>query len=79
MIFCHVLLPHRGGKNTLDPNSYEDDPFVKNIPKMTREMVFIRVQGKDINYASVNRSISVLDNPWIDYDYMLNKYIYYNK
>lgn len=70
-IFCHVLLPHRGGKNITDPTSFEIDTTVKNIPKQTREMIFIRVRGKGIDYNSVERSISVIDNPWVEYEGLL--------
>jgi hypothetical protein len=75
VIFCHVLLPHRGGKNIIDPTLYEQDPFVKNIPKMTREMIFIRIRGKGIDYQSVERSLAVLENPWYEFEKMIQDFI----
>lgn len=73
VVFAHVLLPHRGGKNITDPGNYVDD-FVKNLPPKTREMVFIRIRGVGINYRCPIRAKAVVDNPWHEFQDMLDRF-----
>lgn len=77
VVYVHCLLPHRGGKNTyeltLDDEQNKDD-VVNHIPKKTREMVFIRIKGLDIDYEASDRSLNVINNPFYEFNYMLNKF-----
>eukprot|EP01038_Epipyxis_sp_PR26KG_P011272 gene11272-15123_t len=72
VIFAHVLLAHRGGKNTLPSKVIDRDDYVKNIKPNTREMVFFRVQAQNINYNSKDRSLEVINNPWIEHSNLIN-------
>lgn len=79
VVFAHVLLPHRGGKNVSEVESLEkiDNmcPLnIKNIPPMTREMIFMRIQGKGIDYSSESRAIALLENPWLEFTEFLREY-----
>jgi hypothetical protein len=69
-ILCHVLLAHRGGKN-VSPRSRHDEPrqdtSISHTPLRTREMVFIRVQARDIEYFAQTRSQGVIQAPWCEY------------
>lgn len=73
-VLCHVLLPHRGGKNTLEPIDREADSVIRHIQTQTREMVFFRVKAKDINYTQKERSLRVLENPWHEHYPMFLKF-----
>ena len=77
VVFVHCLLPHMGGKNTYELTPEEeqyDDGVVKNLPKKTREMVFIRIKGQDIDYEATDRPANVISNPFHEFKYMLNKF-----
>jgi len=77
VVYVHCLLPHRGGKNTyeLTPEDEQyDDNVVKNLPKKTREMVFIRIKGQDIDYEAPDRPANVIANPFHEFKYMLNRF-----
>ena len=76
VIFIHPLLPHRGGKNDLIPDNIlniEINEF-PNIPINTREMIFIRIQGKNIDYYDPNRSVNVLTDPWLDFKHLQERF-----
>ena len=73
-VFCHVLLPHRGGKNTLEFTDREADSVVKNIQTQTREMVFFRIKAKDICYHDKARSLQVLQDPWNEHFQIFEKF-----
>lgn len=78
-VFVHVLLPHRGGLNTLNGSlqtSEEDiaSAVVHNIQANTREMVFFRVKACGIDYRSPSRSQAVLKNPWAEYSTLFEKF-----
>ena len=73
-VFCHVLLPHRGGKNTLDVIDREVDSLVKNIQTQTREMVFFRIKAQEICYHDKERSLQVLRDPWCEHFRIFEKY-----
>ena len=73
VVFAHVLLPHRGGKNICKSDERGFD--IRNkIPTKTREMVFIRVRGQGIDYACKERSIAVLQNPWHEHRKMIEEF-----
>ena len=76
VVFVHCLLPHRGGKNIHLVTDEEISSFsiVNNIPKKTREMVFIRIKGENINYEAPERSSKVIEDPWDDFKSFLAKY-----
>jgi ectoine hydroxylase-related dioxygenase (phytanoyl-CoA dioxygenase family) len=72
VVIVHVLLPHRGGRNTLDGSSSiridDGDAYVaKNIPSNTREMVFFRFRGEGIVYESNDRCQAILHDPWCEF------------
>lgn len=73
VVFAHVLLPHRGGKNICKPDNDCVDTW-NSVPNKTREIVFIRVRGKGIDYSSIERSIAVLQNPWHEHTKMIQEY-----
>lgn len=73
-VFVHVLLAHRGGKNISDKRDYQqiDDAFCpKNIPINTREMIFYRIQGENLDYLAPDRAERILNNPWHEFEYVL--------
>lgn len=70
VVIAHVLLAHKGGRNTCGGDiavSANDNDFVKNIPKGSREIVFFRVQKKYLDYKDPGRSLSVLDDAWCEF------------
>jgi hypothetical protein len=99
VVFAHVLLAHRGGKNEKtkdedeETNEEDDIPFSLNldntseevseepdyvarfIPTNTREMVFIRVQARGIDYTAPQRAAGVVHDPWFEFDHMRETYI----
>jgi len=64
VVFVHVLLPHRGGKNILTPKDVEASGInydnLTNIPKATREMVLFRIRGEGIPYEGLSTNIMLL-------------------
>jgi hypothetical protein len=69
VVFVHLLLPHRGGKNIhsaedIEESNYENLP---NIPKGTREFSLFRIRGKNIAYEDIARSERVLSDPWYEH------------
>lgn len=74
-VLAHVLLPHRGGKNTISPTAAAPDsdnsdlplPTPWNIPANTREMVFIRVRVAAVQYESPERCPALLKEPMVEF------------
>ena len=75
VVFAHFLLPHRGGKNVVDNSSMTRDPNIKNIPLGSRELIFIRVRGKGIDYNTPERAMNVINDPWYEFEPMINNYL----
>lgn len=77
VVFAHVLLPHRGGKNILTENDVErlglNYEGLPNIPKATREMIFFRIRAEDIDYNSPVRSESILKNPFHEHVHLVEQ------
>ena len=72
-IFAHVLLPHRGGRNVHRHGTPPQD-YRRAVPWGTREMVYFRIKASGIDYASPERSRSVLTDPWIEYAPQISKF-----
>lgn len=74
-VFCHVLLPHRGGKNTLAPLAARDESDIAvNIQTQTREMVFFRVKARSVDYCDPCRPSMLLADPWLEHSSMFDKF-----
>lgn len=73
-IFCHVLLAHRGGKNTLIPIERDAESPVHFIQTETREMVFFRIKQLDYDYNTASRSEAVLADPWFEHKQLFEKF-----
>jgi hypothetical protein len=82
-VFVHSLLPHRGGKNTRTSQQILGDHNVTLLNEMgsesiqhiqagTREMVFFRVRGQDIDYGRA-REKAVLADPFTEYPLVRNQ------
>jgi len=70
-VVAHVLLPHRGGKNTSGSEPSAGSSPTKaphwNIPPNTREMVFFRVRVASIDYEAPSRGAALLSNVWSEF------------
>ena len=73
VVFAHVLLPHRGGRNV-----YRHGPppcnYKRPVPWGTREMVYFRLKAFGVDYESKERSNLILSDPWSEYP-MIKSYI----
>ena len=67
VIFAHLLLPHRGGRNVYRHGNPPDD-YSRAVPWGTREMVYFRIKAAGVDYASIERSRSILKDPWAEYN-----------
>ena len=93
VILCHVLLAHRGGRNTTTTTTTtvnadagtgdteinsNRNPFL-NIPANTREMVFIRLRSDHVNYLSESRPHFLVQDPWWDYSELFKQSFVYHE
>jgi hypothetical protein len=77
VVFAHVLLPHRGGKNIITPEAANelgiDYTGLTSIPVGTREMVLFRIQAKHIDYLNEQRSVRLLLDPLCEHGHLVNQ------